>query len=112
MTATHTHPHISSIVEQTARRWWVHLPRGFATTGYMRHRRLRLSGQGSGRRHHALRALSSGEALSDSRHPAHTIDPFAADSEARDVNRTAARQRERLVLTACKAVAGVLLQRS
>ena len=34
MTATHTHPLISSIVEQTARRWWVHPPRGFAATGY------------------------------------------------------------------------------
>ncbi len=61
-----------------------------------------------GRRHYPLRALSPREALSDSRHPAHAIDLFAADSEARDFRRSAARQCECLALTAGQAVAGAI----
>src|SRR5215207_10828508 len=53
--------------------------------------------------HHSLRALSSGEALPDSRHPAHAIDLFAADAEARDFRRSAARQRGWLAFTAGEA---------
>jgi hypothetical protein len=75
--------------------------------GQSRHRRLRLSGQGRGRRHHSLRALSSGEALPDSRHPAHAIDLFAADSEARDVSRSPARQCGCLTLRLSDAMAPV-----
>ena len=107
MTATHTHPLISSIVEQTARRWWVHLPRGFAATGYRRHRRLRLSGQGSGRRHHALRALSS-EKLYRIQGIRHARSTFSLRTLKLVMSADPlARQRGCLVLTACKAVARV-----